>query len=71
MRSASKTLVSELALCIPSDGVKLQSGGDITVDVVMCKSAVLNGQGEVIMSSSQRSDEPCIYGRRIYPLTSG
>ena len=27
--------------------------GDITVDVAMCKPAVLNGQGEVIMSSSQ------------------
>ena len=27
LRSASKTIVSELALCIPSDGIKLQSGG--------------------------------------------
>ena len=35
--------------------------GDITVDVIMCKPAILNGQGEVIMSSSQWSDGQCIY----------
>ena len=27
LRSASKTIVLELALCIPSDGIKLQSSG--------------------------------------------
>ena len=30
--------------------------GDITVDIVMQKPAILNGQGEVIMSSSQWSN---------------